>query len=123
AQMDGAILVVDASEGPMPQTREHILLARQMGVPAVVVFLNKVDLVDDPELLDLVEMEVRDLLNKYQFPGDKTPVIRGSSKKAMAGEAEGEASIQKLLEAIDEFIALPTREVDRPFLMCMGEVV
>ncbi len=122
AQMDGAILVVDASEGPMPQTREHILLARQVGVPAVVVFLNKVDLVDDPELLDLVEMEVRDLLNKYQFPGDKTPVIRGSSKKAMAGEAEGEAAIQKLLEAIDEFIPLPTREVDKPFLMCIEDV-
>src|SRR5213083_1188045 len=122
AQMDGAILVVDASEGPMPQTREHILLARQVGVPAVVVFLNKVDLVDDPELLDLVEMEVRDLLNKYQFPGDKTPVIRGSSKKAMAGEAEGEAAIQKLMEAIDEFIPLPTREVDKPFLMSIEDV-
>jgi elongation factor Tu len=122
AQMDGAILVVDASEGPMPQTREHILLARQVGVPAVVVFLNKVDLVDDPELLDLVEMEVRDLLNKYQFPGDKTPVIRGSSKKALAGEPEGEAAIQKLMEAIDEFIPLPTREVDKPFLMCIEDV-
>jgi len=122
AQMDGAILVVDASEGPMPQTREHILLARQVGVPAVVVFLNKVDLVDDPELLDLVEMEVRDLLNKYQFPGDKTPVIRGSSKKAMAGDPEGEKSIQQLLEAIDEFIPLPMREVDKPFLMCIEDV-
>jgi elongation factor Tu len=122
AQMDGAILVVDASEGPMPQTREHILLARQVGVPAIVVFLNKVDLVDDPELLDLVEMEVRDLLTKYQFPGDKTPVIRGSSKKALAGEAEGEASIQKLMEAIDAFIPLPTREVDKPFLMCIEDV-
>jgi elongation factor Tu len=122
AQMDGAILVVDASEGPMPQTREHILLARQVGVPAIVVYLNKVDLVDDPELLDLVEMEVRDLLNKYQFPGDKTPVIRGSSKKALAGDPEGEASIQKLLEAIDEFIPLPTREVDKPFLMCIEDV-
>jgi elongation factor Tu len=106
----------------MPQTREHILLARQVGVPAVVVFLNKVDLVDDPELLDLVEMEVRDLLNKYQFPGDKTPVIRGSSKKALAGDPEGEASIQKLMEAIDEFIPLPTREVDKPFLMCIEDV-
>src|SRR5881296_260340 len=104
AQMDGAILVVDASEGPMPQTREHILLARQVGVPAVVVFLNKVDLVDDPELLDLVEMEVRDLLNKYQFPGDKTPIIRGSATAAMAGDAEAEKSIQELMEAIDEFI-------------------
>jgi elongation factor Tu len=122
AQMDGAILVVDASEGPMPQTREHILLARQVGVPAVVVFLNKCDLVDDPELLDLVEMEVRDLLTKYQFPGDKTPVIRGSAKKAMANEPEGAAAIQKLLEAIDDFIPLPTREVDKPFLMCIEDV-
>src|SRR5574337_1217896 len=119
AQMDGAILVVAANDGPMPQTREHSLLARQVGVPAIVVFLNKVDLVDDPELLDLVEMEVRDLLNKYQFPGDKTPVIRGSAKKALAGEAEGEASIQKLMEAIDDFIPLPPREVDKPFLMCI----
>jgi len=122
AQMDGAILVVDASEGPMPQTREHILLARQVGVPAIVVYLNKVDLVDDPELLDLVEMEVRDLLTKYQFPGEKTPVIRGSSKKALAGDADGEKSIQQLLEAIDDFIPLPTREVDKPFLMCIEDV-
>ncbi len=122
AQMDGAILVVDASEGPMPQTREHILLARQVGVPAVVVFLNKCDLVDDPELLDLVEMEVRDLLNKYQFPGDKTPVIRGSAKKAMADDPEGQKSIQALLDAVDEFIPLPTREVDKPFLMCIEDV-
>jgi elongation factor Tu len=122
AQMDGAILVVDASEGPMPQTREHILLARQVGVPAVVVYLNKVDLVDDPELLDLVEMEVRDLLNKYQFPGDKTPVVRGSAKKALAGEADGAAAIQKLMEAIDDFIPLPAREIDKPFLMCIEDV-
>src|ERR1041385_6386936 len=122
AQMDGAILVVSAADGPMPQTREHILLARQVGVPAVVVFLNKVDLVDDPELLDLVEMEVRDLLNKYQFPGDKTPVVRGSSKKALAGDPEGEKSIQQLLDAVDEFIPLPTREVDKPFLMCIEDV-
>ncbi|HXU77176.1 MAG TPA: elongation factor Tu [Methylomirabilota bacterium] len=122
AQMDGAILVVDASEGPMPQTREHILLARQVGVPAMVVFLNKVDLVDDPELLDLVEMEVRDLLTKYQFPGDKTPVIRGSAKKAMANDPEGQKSIQALLDAIDSFIPLPTREVDKPFLMCIEDV-
>jgi elongation factor Tu len=122
AQMDGAILVVDASEGPMPQTREHILLARQVGVPAVVVFLNKVDLVDDPELLDLVEMEVRDLLTKYQFPGDKTPVVRGSAKKAMANDPEGQKSIQALLDAVDEFIPLPTREVDKPFLMCIEDV-
>jgi elongation factor Tu len=122
AQMDGAILVVAASEGPMPQTREHILLARQVGVPAMVVFLNKVDLVDDPELLDLVEMEVRDLLTKYQFPGDKTPVIRGSAKKAMANDPEGQKSIQALLDAIDSFIPLPTREVDKPFLMCIEDV-
>jgi elongation factor Tu len=122
AQMDGAILVVDASEGPMPQTREHILLARQVGVPAIVVFLNKVDLVDDPELLDLVEMEVRDLLTKYQFPGDKTPIIRGSAKKALANEPEGQKAIQALLDAVDEFIPLPTREVDKPFLMCIEDV-
>jgi len=122
AQMDGAILVVDASEGPMPQTREHILLARQVGVPAIVVFLNKVDLVDDPELLDLVEMEVRDLLTKYQFPGEKTPIIRGSAKKAMANDPEGQKAMQALLEAVDEFIPLPTREVDKPFLMCIEDV-
>jgi elongation factor Tu len=122
AQMDGAILVVDASEGPMPQTKEHVLLARQVGVPAIVVFLNKVDLVDDPELLDLVEMEVRDLLTKYEFPGDKTPVVRGSSKKAMAGEPDGEKAIQELMDAIDAHIPLPTREVDKPFLMCIEDV-
>jgi elongation factor Tu len=122
AQMDGAILVVDASEGPMPQTKEHVLLARQVGVPAIVVYLNKVDLVDDPELLDLVEMEIRDLLNKYEFPGDKTPVVRGSSKKALAGDPEAEKSIQALMEAIDAFIPLPTREVDKPFLMCIEDV-
>ncbi len=122
AQMDGAILVVDASEGPMPQTKEHVLLARQVGVPAIVVYLNKVDLVDDPELLDLVEMEVRDLLTKYEFPGEKTPVVRGSSKKALAGDPEAEKSIQALMEAIDAFIPLPTREVDKPFLMCIEDV-
>jgi elongation factor Tu len=122
AQMDGAILVVDAAEGPMPQTREHILLARQVGVPAMVVYLNKVDLVDDPELLDLVDMEVRDLLNKYQFPGEKTPVIRGSAKKAMAGDPEAEKSIQELLNAVDAFIPLPTREIDKPFLMSIEDV-
>jgi elongation factor Tu len=120
--MDGAILVVDASEGPMPQTKEHVLLARQVGVPAIVVFLNKVDLVDDKELLDLVEMEVRDLLTKYEFPGDKTPVIRGSAKKALAHDPEGAKSIQELLEAIDAFIPLPAREVDKPFLMCIEDV-
>jgi len=122
AQMDGAILVVSAADGPMPQTREHILLARQVGVPAVVVFLNKVDLVDDPELLDLVEMEIRDLLNKYQFPGDKTPIIRGSATAAMAGKPEGEKAIQDLLTAIDSFIPLPMREIDKPFLMCIEDV-
>ena len=122
AQMDGAILVVDASEGPMPQTKEHVLLARQVGVPAIVVYLNKVDLVDDKELLDLVEMEIRDLLTKYEFPGDKTPIVRGSAKAALAGDKEGEDSIQKLMEAIDAFIPLPTREVDKPFLMCIEDV-
>ncbi len=122
AQMDGAILVVDASEGPMPQTKEHVLLARQVGVPAIVVYLNKVDLVDDPELLELVEMEVRDLLNKYEFPGDKTPVIRGSAKGALAGEAEAQKSIQALMEAIDDFIPLPVRDVDKSFLMCIEDV-
>ncbi|MCI0745333.1 MAG: elongation factor Tu [Verrucomicrobia subdivision 3 bacterium] len=122
AQMDGAILVVSAADGPMPQTREHILLARQVGVPAIVVYLNKVDLVDDPELLDLVEMEIRDLLTKYQFPGEKTPIIRGSATQAMAGKPEGEKSIQDLLSAIDSFIPLPTREVDKPFLMCIEDV-
>ena len=122
AQMDGAILVVDASEGPMPQTKEHVLLARQVGVPAIVVYLNKVDLVDDKELLDLVEMEVRDLLTKYEFPGEKTPIIRGSAKAAMAGDKAAEDSIQKLMEAIDAFIPLPTREVDKPFLMCIEDV-
>jgi elongation factor Tu len=122
AQMDGAILVVDASEGPMPQTKEHVLLARQVGVPAIVVYLNKVDLVDDKELLDLVEMEIRDLLTKYEFPGEKTPVIRGSAKKAMAHEPEGTKSIQELMDAIDAFIPLPTREVDKPFLMCIEDV-
>jgi len=122
AQMDGAILVVSAADGPMPQTREHILLARQVGVPAIVVYLNKIDLVDDPELLDLVEMEIRDLLSKYQFPGDKTPIIRGSATKAMSGDPEGDKSIQELLTAIDSFIPLPPREVDKPFLMCIEDV-
>src|ERR1700693_5539376 len=122
AQMDGAILVVSAADGPMPQTREHILLARQVGVPAMVVFLNKVDMVDDPELLDLVEMEVRDLLSKYQFPGDTTPIIRGSAKAALEAKPEGEKAIQELMDAIDAFIPLPTREVDKPFLMCIEDV-
>ena len=122
AQMDGAILVVDASEGPMPQTREHILLARQVGVPAVVVYLNKIDLVDDEELLELVEMELRDLLSKYEFPGDDTPIVRGSSKGAMEGEEKAEASIAELLKACDEFIPQPTREIDKPFLMSIEDV-
>jgi len=122
AQMDGAILVVSAADGPMPQTREHILLARQVGVPAVVVFLNKVDLVDDPELIELVEMEIRDLLNKYQFPGDKTPVVRGSATAALAGTPEGLKAIEELLAAVDSFIPLPPREIDKPFLMCIEDV-
>ena len=121
AQMDGAILVVDAAEGPMPQTREHILLARQVGVPAIVVYMNKVDLADK-DLLELVEMEVRDLLNKYGFPGDDTPVIKGSAKAALAGDDSGAQSIQDLLKAVDEFIPLPTREKDKPFLMCIEDV-
>jgi elongation factor Tu len=122
AQMDGAILVVDAAEGPMPQTREHILLARQVGVPAIVVFLNKVDLVDDPELLELVEMEIRDLLTKYGVPGDKSPIIKGSSKLALAGDPKGEDAIQQLLDAIDAFVPEPVREVDKPFLMSIEDV-
>ncbi len=122
AQMDGAILVVSAADGPMPQTREHILLARQVGVPAIVVFLNKVDLVDDKELLDLVDMEVRDLLTKYGFPGETTPIIRGSATAALAGKPEGEKAIAELLDAVDAFIPLPTREVDKPFLMCVEDV-
>jgi elongation factor Tu len=121
AQMDGAILVVDAAEGPMPQTREHILLARQVAVPAIVVYLNKVDLADK-DLLELVEMEVRDLLTKYGFPGEKIPIIRGSAKAALEGDAEAEKSIAELLNAIDDFIPLPPREVDKPFLMCIEDV-
>jgi len=122
AQMDGAILVVSAADGPMPQTREHILLARQVGVPAIVVALNKVDLVDDPELLELVEMEIRELLSKYQFPGDKTPIVRVCASKALAGEAEAEKGILELVKAIDSFIPQPTREVDKPFLMPVEDV-
>ena len=122
AQMDGAILVVSAADGPMPQTREHILLARQVGVPAIVVFLNKVDLVDDDELLDLVDMEIRDLLNKYQFPGDDAAIVRGSATAAMEAKPEGDEAIANLLAAIDEHIPLPTRDVDMPFLMCIEDV-
>src|SRR5687768_276837 len=117
AQMDGAILVVSAADGPMPQTREHVLLARQVNVPHIVVFLNKVDVVDDPELLDLVELEVRDLLKEYKFPGDDTPVIRGSAIKALRGEADGVESIKKLMAALDSYIPEPARVVDKPFLM------
>jgi elongation factor Tu len=124
AQMDGAILVVSAADGPMPQTREHILLARQVNVPYIVVYLNKVDLVDDKDLLDLVEVEVRELLTKYQFPGDKIAVIRGSATKALAGDGSdiGEPSILKLVEAMDTQIPLPQREVDKPFLMSVEDV-
>ena len=121
AQMDGAILVVDASSGPMPQTKEHVLLARQVGVPAIVVFLNKVDLADD-DLLELVDMEVRELLNKYEFPGDDAAIIRGSATAALDGKAEGEKAVTDLLAAIDEKIPLPTRDVDKPFLMCIEDV-
>ncbi|MGE3973452.1 MAG: elongation factor Tu [Bdellovibrionales bacterium] len=124
AQMDGAILVVSAADGPMPQTREHILLARQVGVPAIVVFMNKVDMVDDPELLDLVELEVRELLNKYEFPGDKIPIVRGSALKALEGEDSdiGKKAILKLMAAVDEAIPQPARAVDKPFLMPIEDV-
>jgi elongation factor Tu len=122
AQMDGAILVVSAADGPMPQTREHILLARQVGVPAIVVFLNKVDLVDDDELLDLVDMEIRDLLGKYSFPSDDAAIVRGSATAAMEAKPEGDEAIANLLAAIDEHIPIPTRDVDMPFLMCVEDV-
>ena len=122
AQMDGAILVVSAADGPMPQTREHILLARQVGVPALVVFMNKVDMVDDPELLDLVEMEVRDLLTQYEFPGDTIPIVKGSALKGLNGDAEGEKQILALVEAIDDYIPVPDRPIDQPFLMPVEDV-
>jgi elongation factor Tu len=122
AQMDGAILVVSAADGPMPQTREHVLLARQVEVPYIVVFLNKVDMVDDEELLDLVELEVRDLLNKYEFPGDDVPVIRGSALKALEGDQQGIQSIVELMEAVDSYIPTPPRPVDQPFLMPIEDV-
>jgi elongation factor Tu len=124
AQMDGAILVVSAADGPMPQTREHILLARQVGVPAIVVFLNKADMVDDKELLELVELEVRELLSKYKFPGDDTPIVIGSALKALEGDTSemGEGAILKLMEAVDSFIQEPVRDVDRPFLMPVEDV-
>src|SRR5689334_13490377 len=122
AQMDGAILVVSAVDGPMPQTREHILLARQVNVPAIVVFLNKCDLVDDAELLDLVELEVRELLSKYEFPGDDVPVIRGAAIKAIEGDPQWIAKIQELYDALDTFIPQPVREVDKPFLLPVEDV-
>ena len=124
AQMDGAILVVSAADGPMPQTREHILLARQVGVPYVIVFLNKVDMLDDPELRELVEMEVRDLLKKYEFPGDKTPIIPGSALKALEGDTSdiGEGAIMKLMDALDTYIPTPKRDTEKPFLMPVEDV-
>jgi elongation factor Tu len=122
AQMDGAILVVAATDGPMPQTKEHILLARQVGVPRIVVFMNKVDLVDDPELLELVEMEIRDLLSSYGFDGDNTPIIQGSATGALAGEDKWVSKIDDLMEAVDSYIPLPPRPVDQPFLMSVEDV-
>ena len=123
AQMDGAILVVAGTDGVMPQTREHILLARQVGVPYIVVFINKTDLVDDPELLDLVEMDVRDLLNSYGFPGDEVPVIRGSARAALDGDPKAEAAIMELMDACDTYIPAPTRDTDKPFLLAIEDVM
>jgi elongation factor Tu len=122
AQMDGAILVVSAADGPMPQTREHILLARQVGVPYIVVYLNKVDMVDDPELIELVEMELRELLNEYEFPGDDTPIIRGSALKALECNEEAKKSIYELMDAIDSWIPDPVRDIEKPFLMAIEDV-
>ena len=122
AQMDGAILVVSAADGPMPQTREHILLARQVGVPYIIVYMNKTDMVDDPELLDLVELELRELLTKYEFPGDEIPIIRGSALKAGEGDPVAEASILELMEAVDNYIPIPERDVDKPFLMPIEDI-
>jgi len=122
AQMDGAILVVSAPDGPMPQTREHILLAKQVNVPAIVVFMNKTDMVDDPQLLDLVEMEVRELLTKYQYPGDEVPIIRGSALKATEGDAKAEEAILELMKKVDEYVPTPVRELDKPFLMPVEDV-
>ena len=122
AQMDGAILVIAATDGPMAQTREHILLSRQVGVPRMVVFMNKCDQVDDPELLDLVEMEIRDLLNEYGFDGDNTPIIRGSALKALEGDADANAAIDKLMDAVDEWIPTPERDTEKPFLMSIEDV-
>jgi len=122
AQMDGAILVVSAADGPMPQTREHILLARQVGVPRIVVFLNKIDTVSDKELVDLVEEEIRELLDKYEYPGKDTPIIRGSALKALEGDPEAEKSIQELMDAVDSYIPEPTRDIDKPFLMPIEDI-
>jgi elongation factor Tu len=122
AQMDGAILVVAATDGPMPQTREHILLGRQVGVPAMVVFMNKVDMVDDEELLELVELEVRELLSSYEFPGDDIPVVRGSALKALEGDEKWEPSIDELMQAVDDYIPTPTRDTDKPFLMPVEDI-
>ncbi|KXK09081.1 MAG: Elongation factor Tu [Microgenomates bacterium OLB22] len=122
AQMDGAILVVSAPDGPMPQTREHILLSRQVGVPAIVVFMNKTDMVADPEILELVEMEIRDLLNKYEYPGDTTPIIKGSALKALEGDPEAEKAIEELMAAVDSFVPDPERDIDKPFLMPVEDV-
>jgi elongation factor Tu len=122
AQMDGAILVISAADGPMPQTREHVILARQVNVPAIVVFLNKVDTVDDPEIIDLVEADVRELLKKYEYPGDEVPIIRGSALKAMEGDKDAEAKILELMKAVDEYIPEPKRDVDKPFLMAIEDV-
>ena len=123
AQMDGAILVVAATDGVMPQTREHILLARQVGVPYIVVFLNKIDLVDDPELIDLVEMDVRDVLSSYGFPGDETPIIRGSARLALDGDPKAQEAIMELMDACDTYIPAPTRETDKPFLLAIEDVL
>jgi len=122
AQMDGAILVVAATDGPMPQTREHVLLARQVNVPSIVVFLNKCDMVDDPELLDLVELEVRELLSGYEYPGDDIPIVRGSALQAMEGKAEGEKAIEELMAKVDDYIPQPVRELDKPFLMPIEDI-
>jgi len=122
AQMDGAILVVAATDGPMPQTREHVLLARQVNVPYIVVYMNKCDAVEDEELLELVEVEVRDLLNKYQFPGDKIPIIRGSALKALEGDGKWEKSIHELMDAVDSYIPMPERQIDKPFLMPVEDI-
>src|SRR4030066_2073741 len=122
AQMDGAILVVSAADGPMPQTREHVILARQVNVPAIVVFLNKVDQVDDPEIIDLVEADVRDLLKKYEYPGDEVPIIKGSALKALEGDKEAEKQILELMKAVDDYIPEPKRDVDKPFLMPVEDI-